>query len=527
MTQLGPAHRSVNPLLPSNEFIPDGEPRVFGDRVYLYGSHDLATGGMCAGDYVTWSAALDDVSAWRFEGVIYRALQDPYIAARRAAGKNGMFDRLFAPDVLGIDGRFYLYYGVGLSASGFGVAVSDSPTGPFKYVGRVRYPEGAKPAGRKDGADGNPDGELALGAGRSALRRLGFGIGGYPYDPAVLHHDGRLFLYFGLLNCSVVELDPTDGRTVVRNADTGRWVTPILRSSPVGAVSAWVSGRRRKTVMLNGPSIREVDGRFVLSYWAIGGQGFSGMYHAVADSPVGPFTPAGPLVALGNAWKDGQAGATDRIGNTHGGMFRIGDTWYQIYHRQTADGRQACGTALTRRPDGTFEQAEYSSLGLDPRPLDAFDRWPAHIACHLMGRKRLVGQAGRPALVLREHPEGSPDHDSGRSTLQVLSGTRDGAVAGFKHLDFGTARRESIVFDVEVDPRSSGSIEVRLDDPAGPAVATVAIAADAVGRGWAHFTTSTPGITGVHALYLAFQPDRGELGDVAFFGFTREPPQIA
>lgn len=30
----------ANPILPFWEYIPDGEPRVFGDRVYLYGSHD-------------------------------------------------------------------------------------------------------------------------------------------------------------------------------------------------------------------------------------------------------------------------------------------------------------------------------------------------------------------------------------------------------------------------------------------------------------------------------------------------------
>ena len=28
-----------NPYLPSWEYIPDGEPYVFGDRVYVYGSH--------------------------------------------------------------------------------------------------------------------------------------------------------------------------------------------------------------------------------------------------------------------------------------------------------------------------------------------------------------------------------------------------------------------------------------------------------------------------------------------------------
>lgn len=29
-----------NPYLPLWEYIPDGEPRVFGNRVYVYGSHD-------------------------------------------------------------------------------------------------------------------------------------------------------------------------------------------------------------------------------------------------------------------------------------------------------------------------------------------------------------------------------------------------------------------------------------------------------------------------------------------------------
>ena len=38
--------QAVNPFLPSWEYIPDGEPRRFGDRVYLYGSHDRFGGLM-------------------------------------------------------------------------------------------------------------------------------------------------------------------------------------------------------------------------------------------------------------------------------------------------------------------------------------------------------------------------------------------------------------------------------------------------------------------------------------------------
>ena len=36
--------QAYNPFLPAWEYIPDGEPHVFGDRVYLFGSHDKEAG---------------------------------------------------------------------------------------------------------------------------------------------------------------------------------------------------------------------------------------------------------------------------------------------------------------------------------------------------------------------------------------------------------------------------------------------------------------------------------------------------
>ena len=67
-----------NPFLPIYECVPDGEPHVFGDRVYLYGSHDKEGGEtFCMLDYTTYSAPVTDLSDWRCEGTIYRADQDP------------------------------------------------------------------------------------------------------------------------------------------------------------------------------------------------------------------------------------------------------------------------------------------------------------------------------------------------------------------------------------------------------------------------------------------------------------------
>ena len=67
-----------NPFLPLNEYIPDGEPHVFDDRVYLFGSHDKAGGDTyCMLSYEFWSAPVDDLESWSCKGVSYRADQDP------------------------------------------------------------------------------------------------------------------------------------------------------------------------------------------------------------------------------------------------------------------------------------------------------------------------------------------------------------------------------------------------------------------------------------------------------------------
>ena len=70
--------QAFNPYLPSYEYVPDAEPYVFGNRLYVYGSHDAFGGkGFCVNDYVCYSAPTDDLGNWKYEGVIYRRTQDP------------------------------------------------------------------------------------------------------------------------------------------------------------------------------------------------------------------------------------------------------------------------------------------------------------------------------------------------------------------------------------------------------------------------------------------------------------------
>lgn len=78
--------QAFNPYLPSWEYIPDGEPYVFNGRVYVYGSHDFYNGYVfCMGDYVCWSAPVDDLGNWRYEGVIYKRHRIRKIQMERCA----------------------------------------------------------------------------------------------------------------------------------------------------------------------------------------------------------------------------------------------------------------------------------------------------------------------------------------------------------------------------------------------------------------------------------------------------------
>ena len=114
--------QAFNPYLPSWEYVPDAEPHIVDGRVYVYGSHDRFRGHVfCLNDYVCWSAPVDDLSDWRYEGVIYKKTDDPDNPFGRAC--------LYAPDVTrGPDGRFYLYY-VLSNRNYVSGAVCDNPAG--------------------------------------------------------------------------------------------------------------------------------------------------------------------------------------------------------------------------------------------------------------------------------------------------------------------------------------------------------------------------------------------------------------
>lgn len=407
--------QAFNPYLPSWEYIPDGEPRLFGDRVYVYGSHDRFNAPIfCMNDYVCWSAPKDDLSDWRYEGVIYRKKQDP---------KNKLGLRLlFAPDVVqGTDGLYYLYYAFDFMGI-MGVAVSETPAGPFQFLGHIQYPDGTL-WGRRKGDQ-------------------------FPFDPGVLvDDDGRVWLYSGFYTPTPAIVTggiqlKNDGGTVMELEKD----MLTIRTEPKVIFPKEGLGSFRNHEFFEASSIRKDGDRYIFVYSS---RHNHELCYAVSDRPDGGFQYGGTLVSLGDLFMDGreeEKEGLNYLGNTHGGMLNIGDDWYIFYHRQTnrhSYSRQACAEKLIRTPDGQFLQAEVTSCGLNGKPLEGKGRYEARIACNLWSKDGVGRYDGNnPKGRLKNHlyfTQSGKDRE--KDGDQFIANMRDGSVAGFKYFVLSDLRR--------------------------------------------------------------------------------------
>jgi len=122
-----------NPLI-RDQFSADPSARVFGDRVYVYPSHDiLATGGrgrvgwFCMEDYHVFSSA--NLTDWTDHGVIVQQNKVPWVKPDSYS--------MWAPDCVYRNGKYYFYFPSTPKDTGYargftvGVAIADKPEGPF------------------------------------------------------------------------------------------------------------------------------------------------------------------------------------------------------------------------------------------------------------------------------------------------------------------------------------------------------------------------------------------------------------
>lgn len=489
---------AVNPYLPFWETVPDGEPHVFGDRVYIFGSHDKRNGiSFCEDDYVCWSAPVDDPGDWRYEGVIYKKEQDPLNGAPYGKklpefeGEPGTKDNLhclYAPDVAqGPDGRFYLYYALDF-VNVISVAVCDTPAGKYEFLDFVTREDGSIP-----------------------------GIGRW-FDPAILCEESGNYLYYGF--CPPVrfpgmeKLEIPGAMMVKLAADMHTIIT-----EPVCVVNGCDTAKGtdyEAHPFFEASSIRHFGEHYYFVYSSLQG---NELCYGMAESPEGPFEYRGVIVSNGDLGYKGNTLPVNYTGNNHGGLVQIEDKYYIFWHRHThgtAFSRQGCADQVEILSDGTIPQTEITSCGLNDGPLPAEGTWKTYIACHLTeGDRSKVGQVvmGGPGEALPELPEEMPyiteEEMKGekKSLYPFIHNMRSGAVAGFKYFELKGTEKE-----ITITLRGSGTMELAPDSPDGKPVGTIECEED----DWTEKRMEISCLEGVHALY--FRVKEGTL-DFAEFAF--------
>lgn len=411
-----------NPYLPLWEYVPDGEPHVFGDRVYIYGSHDRFDGTkFCMNDYVCWSADISDLSQWRYEGVIYKKNQDPRM-------KDGTRE-LWAPDVVkGKDGRYYLYYCPDGDGEAIGVAVCEKPAGTYEFYGIVHDHE--------DGQVGKRKGDI------------------WQFDPSVFIDDnGKIYLFSGNGPKTEADIGKTPKNSCVMELsddmltikEEPRRLLPILGE----AKGTGFEGHE----FFEASSIRKIGKLYYLIYSSVKSRE---LCYAVSKWPDHGYQYKGIISDnSGSVEELGQNRKQIMWGNNHGGIEQIQGKWYVFYHRPTNHtqfSRQGCAEPITFSEDGKIIQAEMTSQGLNGEPLEGNGTYPASIACILHGKMEpgisIPLTKGQP-YVTQNASDFSPDENlksQNRVPNQFITEITDGVVIGYKYFCFQNLHAVSCKF---------------------------------------------------------------------------------
>ena len=461
-----------NPYLPLWEHIPDGEPYVFDDpdnpgkqRVYIYGSHDDLISAYCGRDQVVWSAPVEDLSQWRYDGEILvvdkNAKGEPFDSA-------GTADVLYAPDVTLVTDSMgkKTYYLFPNDQTGFRnglIAKSYRPDGPFEVCNW-----NADDPNKVDGI--------------------------YGFDPAVfVDDDGRVYGYWGFEHSYAAEIDPATMCTVKPGTKV---------------VDGMISGRNEPGIFsfFEASSIRKIKDKYVFIYSRFTKDGEFGLptsnytlAYCYSDQPLGPWTYGGTIIdGRGreiNEQGDTIASATPD-GNTHGSICEVNGQWYVFYHRQTGTdeyARQAMVAPITVKVEegkgGKVEisEGEYNSEGFALNGLNPFEPHSAGIACWHTGPKPAVHEwpnntyygsyieasyGGEEGMTKEEalasKAKFDAPYDLRYNTNRIVNNV-DGSIVGYKYFNFDAETLEEgddLMLVVRLIPEGiDGTIEVWMDRP--------------------------------------------------------------
>lgn len=279
---------TVSALIMKSPVLPglNADPNIvrFGDTFYMYPTTD-GFEGWSGTQFKAYSST--DLVHWTDHGVILDLGPDVSWADSRA----------WAPTIAEKDGKYYFYF---CADANIGVAVSDSPTGPFK----------------------DALGQPLLKAGQ---------LSGQMIDPAVFtDDDGQSYLYWGNGHAYVVPLNDD-----MVSFDASK-VTDI---TPSGYNEGTFVVKRKGTYYFMWSENDTRDENYRVAY-------------ATGPSPTGPWTKRGVILE-----KDASLGI---LGTGHHSVVQVPgtDDWYIAYHRFAIPG----GDGMHR--ETTIDKLEFDADGL-------------------------------------------------------------------------------------------------------------------------------------------------------------------
>jgi hypothetical protein len=286
---------AANPIIP-DRFVADPSAHVFNGRVHLYVTDDQTNSGTYwdSNSWRSYSSA--NLADWTDHGDIF-SIRNGFSWATQYAWAPGAAER---------NGRYYLYLPV--DRTKIGVAVSDSPQGPFT----------------------DARGSALIDKSRDT------NVGDEPIDPMVYtDHDGSSYLYFGTRTPKVMRL----------GADMVSAAGPITDVRLTGS-----------TQYGEAPHLHKVGDTYYFSY----STGWPGQIHyATGSSPMGPFTYRGVLLDYVN------------VSTNHHSIIEYQGQWYVAYHKNARAGggeykRSVVMDRLYYNPDGTIRTVVQTPGGVGP-----------------------------------------------------------------------------------------------------------------------------------------------------------------
>jgi hypothetical protein len=311
---LAPAARALNPIV-QTIYTADPAPLVVGDTLYLYTGHDE--------DKSTWFTMKNWHVFSTKDMVNWTDLGSPLSLKTFAWVK----DSAWAGQTIERDGKFFWYVPMEQTTGGMaiGVAVGDSPVGPFKD---------------------------ALG------KPLVFDKFG-DIDPTVfIDGDGQAYLAWGNPTYKYVKLN----RDMI-SYDTSVGDHGLFRGPMTVAAFGQRTDTKRDTAYEEGPWIYQRGDRYYLFY--AGGPVPEHLAYATGPSPAGPWTYGGVIMPTQGGAFTNHPGVVDYKGKT-----------YLFYHNGALPGgggftRSVCVDELKFNADGSISPFDMTKEG--PAPVATLD----------------------------------------------------------------------------------------------------------------------------------------------------------